>query len=113
MGTLGNLYGGRRSKPTVFAHSQTRYRSRLLSWSPRNTGADRIRRNNPGGKAEAYDNFFPDADEMRVMFQYWEQHTYFGPESEKRIAAAKALVPGGFTGFAEWAKLNWKVNQEA
>ncbi len=42
---------------------------------------------------EAYDNFFPGADEMRVMFQYWEQYTYFGPESEKRIAAANALVP--------------------
>jgi len=62
---------------------------------------------------EAYDNFFPGADEMRVMFQYWEQYTYFGPESEKRIAAANALVPSGFTGEASWAKLNWKVNQEA
>jgi hypothetical protein len=62
---------------------------------------------------EAYDNFFPGADEMRVMFQYWEQYTYVDPESEKRIAAANALVPGGFTGFAGWAKLNWKVNQEA
>src|SRR5712691_3941222 len=25
---------------------------------------------------EAYDNFFPSADEMRVMVQYWEQYTY-------------------------------------
>jgi uncharacterized protein YbjT (DUF2867 family) len=57
---------------------------------------------------EAYDNFFPGAREMREMYQYYEQYTYFGPEHEKRIAAANALVPGGFTGFAEWAKVHMK-----
>ena len=57
---------------------------------------------------EAYDNFFPGAHEIREMYQYYEQHTYFGPESEKRIAAARALVPGGFTGFADWAKVHMK-----
>jgi uncharacterized protein YbjT (DUF2867 family) len=57
---------------------------------------------------EAYDNFFPGARELREMYQYYEQHSYFGPEHEKRIAAARALVPGGFTGFADWAKLNMK-----
>jgi hypothetical protein len=57
---------------------------------------------------EAYDNFYPSAHEMREMYQYYEQHTYFGPEHEKRIAAAHALVPGGFTGFADWAKVHMK-----
>jgi hypothetical protein len=27
------------------------------------------------------------------MYQYYEQHSYFGPEHERRIAAARALVP--------------------
>jgi hypothetical protein len=42
------------------------------------------------------------------MYQYCEQHTYFGPEGEKHIAAAHTLVPGGFTGFADWAKVHMK-----
>jgi uncharacterized protein YbjT (DUF2867 family) len=57
---------------------------------------------------EAYDNFYPGAREMREMYQYYEQHTYFGPEGEKRAAAARTLVPDGFTGFADWAKVHMK-----
>jgi uncharacterized protein YbjT (DUF2867 family) len=57
---------------------------------------------------EAYDAFFPGAQEMREMYQYFEQFTYFGCEHEKRTAAANALVPGGFTGFADWAKVHIK-----
>ena len=56
--------------------------------------------------ADAYDTFFPGAAEVREMFQYFEQCTYFGPESESRIAAAKALSPAGLIGFADWAKRN-------
>jgi uncharacterized protein YbjT (DUF2867 family) len=57
---------------------------------------------------EVYDGFYPGADEMREMYQYFAEHTYFGPQSETRIAAANALVPGGFTGFADWASVNMK-----
>ncbi|HEX8881331.1 MAG TPA: NmrA family NAD(P)-binding protein [Candidatus Acidoferrum sp.] len=57
---------------------------------------------------EVYDNFFPGAREMREMYQYFEQYTYFGPEHEKRVAATRSLVPGGFTGFADWAKVHMK-----
>ena len=60
--------------------------------------------------SEAYDNFYPGAHEMREMYQYYEQHTCFGPEQQKRIAAAHALVPGGFTGFADWAKVHMKAD---
>lgn len=56
--------------------------------------------------ADAYDTFFPGASEMRQMFQYFEQHFYFGPERESRIAAAKALCPDGFTGLSAWVKAN-------
>ena len=60
--------------------------------------------------ADSFDKLFPGAHEIREMFQYFEQYTYFGPEHEKRIAAANALVPGGFTGFADWAKVHMKAN---
>src|SRR5206468_7525877 len=56
--------------------------------------------------ADAYDTFFPGAAEVREMFQYFEQCTYFGPESESRIAAARSLSPTGLIGFADWAKRN-------
>ena len=59
--------------------------------------------------ADAYDKFFPGAHELREMFEYYERYTYFGPEAEKRIAAAYALVPDGFTSFAEWAKIHMKA----
>jgi uncharacterized protein YbjT (DUF2867 family) len=55
---------------------------------------------------ETYDGFFPGAKELREMFQYFEAHTYFGPNAESAIAAANALVPGGFTSFSEWARKN-------
>jgi uncharacterized protein YbjT (DUF2867 family) len=58
---------------------------------------------------ETYDTFFPGAAELREMFQYYEEFTYFGPGHEERIRAANALVPGGFTGFADWAKVNMKA----
>jgi hypothetical protein len=46
--------------------------------------------------------------ETREMFQYFEAHTYFGPHAQTSIAAAHALVPGGFTAFADWARKNMK-----
>jgi len=55
-----------------------------------------------------YDGLYPGADEIRQMFQYFAEHTYFGPEHKQRIAAANALVPGGFTSFADWARKNMK-----
>jgi uncharacterized protein YbjT (DUF2867 family) len=57
---------------------------------------------------EVYDGFFPGAHELREMFQYFAESTYFGPDHEQHVAAANALVPGGFTGFADWARANLK-----
>ena len=53
---------------------------------------------------EAYDRSFPGAPEIRETFQYFEEQTYFGPQREAHIAAANALVPGGFTTLADWAR---------
>ncbi len=58
--------------------------------------------------SEVYDGFFPGAVEIREMFQYFEAHTYFGPDAPAHMAAANALVPGGFTAFADWARKNMK-----
>ena len=57
---------------------------------------------------DVYDGFYPGAHEMREMFQYFAEHTYFGPEHAKHIAAANALVPGGFTDFTSWARVHMK-----
>ena len=57
---------------------------------------------------EVFDGFFPGAKELREMYQYFEAHTYFGPDARTAIAAANALVSGGFTGFSEWARKNMR-----
>ena len=59
---------------------------------------------------EVYDGFYPGAHEMREMFQYFAEHTYFGPDREAHIAAANALVPGGFTNFTSWARVHMKAS---
>ncbi len=56
-----------------------------------------------------YDGFYPGAHEIREMFQYWVEHTYFGPEHKRYIAATNALVPGGFTSFADWSRTHMKA----
>lgn len=54
--------------------------------------------------AADFDGIFPGAHEIREMMEFWTDYTYFGPDHEAKVAAANALVPGGFTGFADWAK---------
>src|SRR6266542_1148967 len=58
--------------------------------------------------ADVYDGFYPFAREVREMFQYFAEHTYFGPQHEAHIGAANALVSGGFTSFADWAPVHMK-----
>jgi hypothetical protein len=56
--------------------------------------------------AEAYDGFYPGAREMRNMMQYWEAHTYFGPDAAKKIGLAREVATEPPTPFATWAKAN-------
>ncbi len=58
--------------------------------------------------AAVFDAFFDGANELREMFEYFGEFTYFGPEHERHEAAARALVPAGFTGFADWARIHMK-----
>jgi hypothetical protein len=48
-----------------------------------------------------FDGFFPPAKEIRLIFEYFEEQTYCGPDAEKKVALADELVPGGFTSFAQ------------
>jgi uncharacterized protein YbjT (DUF2867 family) len=57
---------------------------------------------------EVYDSLYAGAHVARETFQYFEACTYFGPEGDAHVAAARALVRGGFTGFADWARLHMK-----
>lgn len=80
----------------------------LLSWNEvvatlRELGHDVRYRQVPG---EVFDGFFPGASELRHMMSYFEDHTYFGPEADRKIALAGQIVPEGFTPFARWAEQN-------
>lgn len=53
--------------------------------------------------AAVYDGFFPGAEELREMFQWFERATYFGPDAEEKLAATRAVHPEPLTRFADWA----------
>jgi len=59
--------------------------------------------------AEVFDGFFPGAAELRDMFEYFEDHTYFGPDAEAKIGAANRIVGDAFTPFSTWAAENMKA----
>ena len=55
---------------------------------------------------DAWDRTFPGAIAIRQMFNYFEAHTYFGPDAEAKIALANEVTTKPFTDFATWAKTN-------
>jgi hypothetical protein len=56
--------------------------------------------------AEQWDAFAPWAAGVRTMLEYFEEYTYFGPDSSGRIEAANEATVTPFTNFATWAKAN-------
>jgi len=56
--------------------------------------------------AETYDGFFPGAKELREMFEWFEQYTYYGPDASKKLALTAEIYPEGFTPFAIWSAKN-------
>ena len=40
------------------------------------------------------------------MVKYFEAHTYFGPDADKKISLANEASTKPFTDFATWAKEN-------
>ncbi len=60
---------------------------------------------------DAFDEFFPGARELREMFNYFEAHTYFGPNAEEKIALARTVATEPPTSLAAWAKNNMPVGR--
>jgi uncharacterized protein YbjT (DUF2867 family) len=58
---------------------------------------------------DVYEGSFPRAHEIAQTLQFFEAHTYFGPDHETHMAAANAVVRGGFTTFEDWARLHMKA----
>jgi len=56
--------------------------------------------------ADAYDGFFPGAEEIREMYQWFEGYTYFGPDAEAKLAKTREIFPEALTSFAQWAQKN-------
>jgi uncharacterized protein YbjT (DUF2867 family) len=54
--------------------------------------------------AEVFAGFFPGADEMAQMMQYWQRYTYLGPDADTKIALAEEVSTTGVTDFADWAR---------
>ncbi len=48
----------------------------------------------------------PYAPGVNEMVKYFEAHTYFGPDADKKISLAKEASTKPFTEFATWAKEN-------
>jgi hypothetical protein len=40
------------------------------------------------------------------MFEYFEEHTYMGPDSASRIELAKEIATGKFVPLKEWLQQN-------
>lgn len=53
-----------------------------------------------------FDGFFPGARELREMFNYFEAHTYFGPNADEKIALARAVATEPPLALATWTKQN-------
>ena len=58
---------------------------------------------------ELFDGFFEGARELREMFNYFEAHTYFGPDADQKIALARALATETPRSLSEWARENMTV----
>lgn len=54
----------------------------------------------------AYSQATDDPWGLRDMFAYFEEQTYFGPDAEEKIVAAREVTTKPFTDFATWAKTN-------
>lgn len=107
IGELGNVVAGAFANPERVGSGQhLSLAGDLLSWN------DIVRTLNAQGHnvrfqtvpGEAFDQFFPGAPELRQMMNYFEAHTYFGPDAETKIALAKEVAIAPPTSFADWAR---------
>jgi hypothetical protein len=57
--------------------------------------------------AEVFDGFFPGAREVRMTFEYFEAHTYLGPDAGPKIALATEVMARPATSLEDWARQNY------
>ncbi|HZZ92152.1 MAG TPA: NmrA/HSCARG family protein [Usitatibacter sp.] len=58
---------------------------------------------------EVFSNFFPGAEEMAQMFEWFEKYTYLGGAMTDRIALAREIAGKKPTAFAPWARQHLPV----
>ena len=107
IGELGNVVAGAFANPERVGGGQhLSLAGDLLSWNDivqtLNAQGHNVRFQTVPG--EAFDQFFPGAPELRQMMNYFEAHTYFGPDAEAKIALAKEVAIAPPTSFADWAR---------
>jgi len=105
----GNLVSGVFGDPERWGNGERlSFAGELLSWDDvvstlRSQGHDIGYQQVP---AEQWDAANPWGVAVREMFEYFEDYTYFGPNSADRIEAANEATTTPFTNFSDWAKEN-------
>ena len=98
---LGNVVAGAFEQPdAVGAGQYLSLAGDLLSWN------DIVATLNSQGHDLAFSETSEDPWGVRDMFAYFEAHTYFGPDAERKIAVANDVSTKPFTDFATWAAIN-------
>lgn len=107
---LGSVVAGAFARPDrVGAGQHLAHAGDLLSWNDiigtlkdlgHTIGFQRV-------PDEMFDTFFPQARELRQTMNYFEAHTYFGPDADEKIALAREVATAPPTSFADWARVNF------
>jgi hypothetical protein len=98
---LGNVVAGAFEQPeAVGAGQYLSLAGDLLSWN------DIVATLNGQGHNLALSETSEDPWGVRDMFAYFEAHTYFGPDAERKIAVANDVSTKPFADFATWAAIN-------
>jgi uncharacterized protein YbjT (DUF2867 family) len=111
---LGTVVAGAFANPDrVGAGQHLALSGELLSWNDiiktlRHQGHNVHYQEVPG---ELFDTFFPQAPELRKMMNYFEAHTYFGPDPDEKIALAREVATAAPTSFVDWARANFALDE--
>lgn len=106
---LGNVVAGAFANPTKVGSGQhLALAAEFMSWNEivqtlRAQGHDVRFQSVP---ARAFDDFFPGARELREMMDYFEAHTYFGPDADQKIALANEVSTAPPTSLADWVRVH-------
>jgi len=104
---FGNVVAGAFEQPQTVGEGQhLSFAGDLVSWD------DIVTTLNSQGHTLAYSQTSDDPWGIRDMFAYMEEHTYFGPDADEKIAFATDVSTKPSTNFASWAKTNMPAARE-